>query len=125
MGTTPSWLKKPQERVDALVKQYEDNVRRMAVRLAIHENSNTIGERHVNNAHEALIRSGLSMMPWFKSQRFKTSVGGFFVGASFSLYGLVPLTPIQKEWIVPASWCVLIICLLIGLIFYVWGFLDG
>lgn len=123
MGS-PRWLKKPEDRLELLTAEYSSNVRKIASRLADHSKLDHVDEKHVNQAHEALVVCGLSLVPWYKRPQLKTSVGGIIFGAAFSVPGLVPLLGLMPNLVTPVSWFGLILLVVVGLLLVVWGWLD-
>ena len=118
---SPRWLKKPEERLDDLVKTYHRNLKTIATRMADHSQLEKVDEKHVDHAHEALVAVGLSLVHWSRRPQMKTTVGGTAVGLSFSMMGLVPYLAIQEKWVTPISWIVFLTFLLFGLAMLIWG----
>ena len=119
------WLGPPSEELDRLVKLYSKNLHDIATRLADQCQLQRVDIKHVTQAHEALAAVGLSLIPWYKKPQLKTSIGGTLFGSGFSAISLVPLFGLPQDLVNPVSWGVFVVCLSMGLVFMVWGWLGG
>lgn len=122
---SPRWGKEAEEKSAGFVADFKDNLRRITIRLAIHERADTIDERHVLNAHEALLRTGLDRTPWWKRSQLKTGAGGLLCAFSASVPDLVPLLQLPAPYVIPACYVGIGVCLVIGTFLLVSGWLDG
>ncbi len=121
---SPRWLAKPEQRLKDLTAEYNGNLRKIASRLAAHGKLDNVNEKHVDEAHEALVVSGLNLVPWYRRPQLKTSAGGVISGAALSVPGIVPLLPIDPKFVTPISWFGVILCVVVGMLFIVFGWLD-
>ncbi len=122
---SPRWGKEAGELSASMAADFKDNLRRITVRLATHERADTIDRRHVLNAHEALLRTGLDRTPWWKRPQLKSGAGGLLCAFSASIPDLVPLLQLQAQYVIPACYLGIGVCLVFGTFLLVWGWLNG
>ena len=121
---SPRWLAKPEQRLKELTAEYNSNLRKIASRLAAHGQLDNVNEKHVDEAHEALVVSGLSSVAWYKRPQLKTSAGGVIAGASLSVTGIVPLFELNQQQEQLVSWFGVVMCIVVGGLLILFGWLD-
>jgi hypothetical protein len=81
----PDWLKDTSEkRVDELGASFRDNLRQIAEALAREAQSEVIVVKHVDEAHTALAKLGLSRRRWYERSEGFAGVGGALIGLAFA-----------------------------------------
>lgn len=81
----PRWHPAAETRAKELTVDYNDNLRRVAVRLARHDRLASVDARHVDKALNALHRSGIINRPWYRRTDWELGLGTFLAGVFFSI----------------------------------------
>ena len=93
----PLWRVPGLRHVQGLVETFQSNIRTIAIRLARHENSEYVLNRHVDEAFKALAGLGLRRRRWYVRTEFEVGFGVSLLSLSLSCPDLV-------NTLIPASW---------------------
>jgi hypothetical protein len=80
----PEWQRLAQSHLAVQAEIYQKTLKDVAEAFAHHEQAEVILVRHVNEAHGALARVGLSNLNWLSRAENLTALGGILIGASFA-----------------------------------------
>lgn len=80
---SPTWLPGSKQAAEDAAKEYHENVRRVAVRLARHSQCERVLEQHVTQAVSSLHESGLKKRGWLWRPETEISVGYSLLGAGW------------------------------------------
>lgn len=83
--TPPSWGRPSEKAVNELTKKYKENLKSVATSLAQFESAERILMSHVQGAHEALARHGLSRQRG-RWRELEFWASGLLLGSSISLF---------------------------------------
>ncbi|MCG8584968.1 MAG: hypothetical protein MI757_09680 [Pirellulales bacterium] len=87
----PRWNKEATDQAKALSEDVRENVRKIAVRFARHEQCESVTVRHVDEAYFALCRSGLKRWPIWKRPSAEIGLGTFLFGLTFGVPDMMSL----------------------------------
>lgn len=98
--TQPSWLGNSTERVEQLGDELEADLKAIAVRLAKHEGSERVLEKHVEQAFQSLACSGLERRKIWQRPESEVGLGALLVGLAPSVPDVVgtAIENIDKAW---------------------------
>ena len=80
---SPRWLPESQKAAEEARKDYDKNVRRIAVRLAHHAKAERVLAQHVHQAVQCLHESGLKKRPWYQRPEAEISAGFTCMGLAW------------------------------------------
>lgn len=125
VAASPRWVKESEGKVSEYVKKFQDSLRRIAIRFAHHARADSIDAIHVDEAFEALVLMGLKRQPWWKRSELTITISGVFIGIAVACPDFVPLifkSPTVQE---PIAIGTILVCGVLGGIFYLWGWFQG
>ncbi|HLQ44372.1 MAG TPA: hypothetical protein VK137_06570 [Planctomycetaceae bacterium] len=83
-AVAPKLPAESKRRINHLSEQFKVNLKDVAKAFAIHENAETVLVRHVDEAHTALARLGLTICRWYERSELLTGLGGLTLGLAFA-----------------------------------------
>ncbi len=122
----PKWSKQSTERVESISAEFDENIRRIAIRIARHEKSVYVDPRHVDEAKGCLSRSGLNRRPWYERPELEVGLGMWLLGLMFAIpdiVGIITSIPEAKKPYV--SWSVIAVFAALGAFFSTHGWYRG
>lgn len=119
---SPRWGNQAEELAAEYVESFQKNLRRITVRLAIHEEAETIDQRHVRKAHDSLVECGYDRLPSWKRPQAKITVAGFCLGLAIATPDLAPVLAFgHRTAEVVICWVGLLVFSVLALILYGMG----
>lgn len=73
----PKWPDTSQAQVEYFVREFSDSLKRIAERLARHEEAINVDPRHVKEAFGVISRLGQSRVPFYRRTEFEVGIGAF------------------------------------------------
>ncbi len=83
------WPRDTQKHIRDRERAFGYHLNRVSECFARHGRVDSVSIRHVDDAHDALAKSGLSDVPWYKRKEFEVGAGAFCVGAAFAASDIV------------------------------------
>lgn len=123
---SPRWPKDSTDAVENFTKDFEKNLRRIAVRLALHSTPSNVDPVHVSQAFEILSQAGLKRRPFLERPDVETGFGGLLTGAAPAVphfFQLVMPEATFLEWKV--TYYGMAIAFIVGAILMVHGWYRG
>ena len=80
----PKWTPEAATLAKETAEEFEENIRRLSVRLARHESHLYVDPRHVNEAVDCLKKSGLNRVVWYRRPELIFGFGTGLFCLSFS-----------------------------------------
>ena len=125
MASSPRWPKETTQRLNQFSDQFKSNLKTVAESFAKHETAEAVLVRHVEEAHAALARLGLSSRRWYERTEFWTGIGGLLIGLAFALPDLLAAFMDDSAKRTGVTIGAIVVMVLVGVFFYIFAWARG
>ena len=125
MANSPRWPTETTQRLNQWSKQFKSNLFTVAESFAKHEGAEAVLVRHVDEAHGAFARLGLTNRRWYERTEFWTGIGGLLIGLAFALPDLLAAFMNDSAKRTGVTIGAIVVMGLIGIFFYAFAWARG